>query len=133
MSDSVIVNGQFQDSIRTQLQKVLTSRSFADSDRMQRFLRLTAELALEGRSAEIKEYLIGLEVFDRGAGLDPRNDSIVRVEARRLRDKLRDYYETDGRHDPLVIQFDRGRPVVGRTSAYQFRNATSDIREIGRR
>jgi serine/threonine-protein kinase len=75
---------------------------------MVRFLRLAVERALEGRSDELKEYSIGLEVFDRPASYDPRVDPIVRVEARRLRSKLSAYYKGDGRNDPIVIEFRPG-------------------------
>ena len=63
---------------------------------MVRFLRLAVERALAGQADELKEYLIGVEVFDRKASYDPRVDPIVRVEARRLRAKLKAYYEGDG-------------------------------------
>ena len=66
---------------------------------MVRFLRLTVERALAGQSDELKEYLIGVEVFDRKQSYDPRVDPIVRVEARRLRAKLKAYYEGDGAGD----------------------------------
>src|SRR5689334_3000750 len=71
---------------------------------MARFLRLTVERALAGNADELKEYLIGVEVFDRPATYDPRVDPIVRVEARRLRSKLKSYYEGDGRDDPVVFE-----------------------------
>jgi serine/threonine-protein kinase len=75
---------------------------------MARFLRLAVERVLDGKSAELKEYLIGVEVFDRSESYDPRVDPIVRVEARRLRSKLKTYYESDGREDPIVIDFATG-------------------------
>jgi serine/threonine-protein kinase len=63
---------------------------------------------LEGKAADLKEYLLGVEVFDRKASYDPRVDPIVRVEARRLRSKLKAYYEGDGRTDAIVIEFLKG-------------------------
>ncbi len=78
------------------------------SERLCRFLRLTVERALGGRAAQIKEYTLGREVFDRDAQFDPRVDSIVRVEAARLRRKLREYYQTAGWDDPVVIGFPKG-------------------------
>jgi serine/threonine-protein kinase len=75
---------------------------------MTRFLRLTVEWSLAGKSDELKEYLIGLEVFDRPTSYDPRVDPIVRVEARRLRSKLNAYYQGDGRDDDLVIELRPG-------------------------
>jgi serine/threonine-protein kinase len=66
---------------------------------------------LAGRGQELKEYVIGLEVFDRSTAHDPRLDPIVRVEARRLRTKLRAFYESDGAHDPVLIEYPRGTYV----------------------
>lgn len=75
---------------------------------MVRFLRLTVERSLAGQAGELKEYLLGVEVFDRKASYDPRVDPIVRVEARRLRSKLEAYYDSDGRADPVLIEFASG-------------------------
>ena len=75
---------------------------------MARFLRLAVERSLEGKADQLKEYLIGVEVFDRPASYDPRVDPIVRVEARRLRSKLKSYYEGDGRNDPIQFAFRPG-------------------------
>lgn len=94
--------------VRGQVEKVLSSGIFAASERMCRFLRFAVERSLEGRGAELKEYLLGVEIFDRSASFDPRVDPIVRVEARRLRSKLRSYYETQGRDDGLIIEFPTG-------------------------
>lgn len=100
--------------MRTQLGKILSSRTFTRSERLARFLTFTVEQTLAGRSEEIKEFVIGVEVFDKDASYDPRMDPIVRVEARRLREKLRKYYETDGKSDPICIEFPTGSyvPVV---------------------
>ena len=95
-------------AVRQQVEKILAHSLFMRSERMGRFLRLAVERSLEGRAADLKEYLIGVEVFDRRETYDPRMDPIVRVEARRLRSKLKAYYEGDGRGDPVVIQFVSG-------------------------
>ncbi|HEY1239653.1 MAG TPA: tetratricopeptide repeat protein [Bryobacteraceae bacterium] len=95
-------------AIRRQLDKITAHGLFARSDRMARFLRLAVDRALAGKEVELKEYLIGVEVFDRPHTYDPRVDPIVRVEARRLRSKLKTYYETDGRNDSIVFHFATG-------------------------
>jgi TolB-like protein len=97
--------------VREHASRVLGSRGFSGSGRMSRFLRFVVERTLEGRGEELKEYLIGLEIFDRNESFDPRLDPIVRVEARRLRSKLKTYYETEGREDALVIEVPTGRYV----------------------
>src|SRR6185436_15923884 len=104
-----------------QLEKLLASRQFTRSPRMGRFLRFAVDHALAGTEASIKEYIVGVEVFDRAAGYDPRLDPIVRVEARRLRAKLKHYYASTGRADRVVIEFPRG------AYAPQFRIRGGDV------
>lgn len=97
-----------QDQAGALLSAILSSPQFAQSRRMQRFLALIVERAIAGRAEELKEYTIGVEVFDRPADYDPRIDSIVRVEARRLRRKLREYYAGPGKKDAVVISLPEG-------------------------
>jgi hypothetical protein len=78
------------EQIRSQLTKILGSKIFIQSERLRRFLRLTVERTLAGKPDQIKEYALGRDVFDRGRDFDPRVDSIMRVEARRLRRKMHD-------------------------------------------
>ncbi len=85
-------------------------------------MRFTVEQALRGREDQLKEYVIGVEVFDRNTAYDPRIDPIVRVEARRLRSKLRDYYQTEGRDDALRIEF----PIGGYIPDFQTAAAGSE-------
>jgi len=96
------------ESVRTQLNRILASASFSHSDRLRRFLHFAVEQKLRGEGARLKEYQIGLEVFDRRDTYDPRIDPIVRVEASRLRSKLRDFYSSEGLRDPIVIEFPKG-------------------------
>jgi TolB-like protein len=99
------------DEIRLQLDRLLASEGFANAGRMSGFLRYIVERAIAGESDQVKEYVIGVAVFGRDDQYDPRLDSIVRVEARRLRTKLDEYYAGDGRHDPIVIEMRRGAYV----------------------
>lgn len=99
------------EAVRAQLDKILNSPVFIRSRRLGRFLRFTIDQALEGRQATLKEYLVGVEVFNKLESFDPRIDSIVRVEARRLRSKLEIYYQTDGADDPIVVHFLKGSYV----------------------
>src|SRR5688572_14242450 len=77
--------GVSAEAIRTQLDRILASPGFIHSDRMARFLRFTVDQVLKGHATELKETVLGMEVFDRSSSFDPRTDTIVRVEARRLR------------------------------------------------
>ncbi len=107
--------------MRRHVDKIICSRFFARSVRLSRFLRFTTEHALAGTSEQVKEYLVGVEVFDRKPDYDPRVDPIVRVEARRLRTKLKAYYSADGRTDDLVIDYPKGAytPIFRQPSATQ--------------
>ncbi len=75
---------------------------------MSRFLRFVVERQLEGRDSELKESLIGIEVFGRRPGFDTQQDSTVRSEAARLRARLAEYYGGEGSADPLVIELPKG-------------------------
>jgi TolB-like protein len=95
-------------AIRQQLQRILGHSLFSAARRQSQFLQFVVERTLEGNASEIKESLIGVEVYGRDPSYDPKSDSIVRAEASRLRAKLREYYETDGRNDPLRIELRKG-------------------------
>ena len=100
--------------IREQLGRILESTPFVQSRRRQRFLEYVVHETLAGRGERLKGYSIALEVFGRPDTFDPVADPIVRIEAGRLREKLRVYYDTDGRNDPIRIALPRGtyRPRI---------------------
>lgn len=89
--------------------RILTAGPFVNSDRVSRFLTYVVNTALEGRINDLKESSIGVAVFDRDPSYDPKADPIVRVEARRLRVKLEQYYEGEGKDDPVLIAVPKGR------------------------
>jgi len=92
--------------IGLELQRILASDEFRASQRSQTFLRYLVEKSLQ--NAVPKEYEIAVEVFGRGPDYDPAVDATVRVEAGRLRGRLRDYYATEGMADPIVIEIPKG-------------------------
>lgn len=98
-------------AIREELLRILESPMFAQSERLSQFLRFTVENTIEGKIESLKEYAIGTEVYNRKPPYDPRDDSIVRSEARRLRTKLKEYYESIGKHDPIFIYYRPGSYV----------------------
>ena len=108
-----------EDLIRAELARVLESPIFAQSERLGRFLRFAVEHAISGSEDGLKEYVIGTEVYDRKPPYHPSQDSIVRTEARRLRTKLKEYYESEGKDNPIFIYFRPGsyipvfRPKAG--------------------
>lgn len=108
-------NGKNSDTVRAHVARITSSELFAGADRLCRFLRFTVEAKLGGRDADVKEYTLGREVFDRGDDYDPRLDPIVRVEARRLRSRLIEYYSGPGRTEALRLDYPKGSylPVIG--------------------
>src|SRR5512143_148437 len=88
--------------VRAALAQVLRSSPFARAPQLRRLLPFLVDETLAGRSERLKEYVIGLEVFARPSSYDPRVDSLVRVEARRLRTALASYYSGEGSGDGIV-------------------------------
>src|SRR5262245_13385306 len=104
--------------VRDQLERILSSPGFAQNERLSNFLRFIVEQELEGNAHELKESLIGVEVFRRTPGYDPKRDSIVRTEAAKLRDRLAKYYAGEGAADPVRIDLPKGGyvPVFQRSN-----------------
>src|ERR1043166_7535025 len=100
-----------EDQVRRELEALIASPVLANSAQLCRFLRHIVERTLIGDAASLKEPLLGAEVFDRGNRFDPRNDPVGRVEARRLRTKLEQYYSTSGGRDGVVIRLPKGTYV----------------------
>ena len=99
---------------RPQLARILASRTFHQADRLKRFLAFIVEETLSGRGGQLKEFLLGIEVFGKDARFDPRTDPIVRVQARRLRVRLARYYSDEGQEDEVLVDLPKGgyAPVI---------------------
>jgi hypothetical protein len=108
-------------SIHEQLERILNTPPLVSSPSLSRFLRYVVEETAAGRGAAIKEYTLGLNVFDRGDEFNPRLDPIVRVQARNLRSRLEKYYETVGAEDPVRIELPKGTYVP----VFHFRTAAT--------
>lgn len=91
-----------------QLEKLLGSRTLQGSESLKAFLRFVVTKAVDNQEASLKEYTIAVEVFGRSKKYDSRSDSVVRVQAGRLRSKLQEYYATEGKHDKLLIDLPKG-------------------------
>ena len=92
-----------------QLAILTESTAFAGAPRLTRLLRYLVMAELNGEGADLNQSRIAQEVMDRGTEFDPSVDSVVRVEAGRLRTKLRDYYADEGREDPVRFDLPKGR------------------------
>lgn len=91
-----------------QIQKILHSASFRNASMLQHLLQYLAAKAYDSDSETLKEYTIGVEAFSRPQDFDPKTDTIVRVQIHRLRQKLKEYYDSDGIHDPIWIDIPKG-------------------------
>ena len=100
--------------IEAHLGRIAESRHFADTTRLKRFLIHIVTETLEGRSETLKGYALGVDVFDKPADFDPGTDTIVRVQASKLRARLEAYYAQEGRGDRLRIKLPKGQyvPVI---------------------
>ena len=127
-----------QEAIRHQLDRILHSGPFHQSQRRQRFLEYLVNETLAGRGERLKGYNVALEVFDRPETFDPILDPIVRIEAARLREKLREYYGADGQGDPIRIDLPKGtytphiefRPACNTWSSTRSTGATTPDRRL---
>ncbi len=97
---------------RAELESVLSSTLFVRSPRLSRLLQYLCTKYLDGATEEVKEYQIGVEVLGRPPSFDPAEDAAARVEAHRLRKRLREYYETEGRTHSLRIEVPLGHYAV---------------------
>ena len=105
------LGGLSEDDIQAELRRVLDGDAFKRSRRLQRFLRYITDLALAGQEDNINEYLIGMEVFDRGSDYNPGADSVVRRQAHSLRQKLGEYYSSQGKDNPIRIDVPLGHYI----------------------
>jgi serine/threonine-protein kinase len=114
---------------KQQLTRILASRTFHQADRLKRFIGFIVEETIAGRGNQLKEFLIGMEVFGKDARFDPRTDPIVRVQARRLRVRLARYYSEEGQDDDLLIDIPKGgyAPVIKRNTVQPKRLVTAAL------
>jgi hypothetical protein len=108
------------DANQVQIQRIVLSKAFKTSEVHRNLLNYLAEKSLAGTAQNLKEYTVGLDVFGKPATYDPRQESVVRMHVGRLRQKLTEYYRTEGQDDPVIVDLPKGaftltfapRPVV---------------------
>lgn len=105
--------------VQQQLARIANSNTFRGAGRLRRFLEFIVTEALSERKDQIKEYVVGVAVFDKPDTFDPRTDPIVRVQARRLRALLERYYREEGESAELLIELPKGgyAPVFSERAA----------------
>src|SRR5260370_28953965 len=95
-----------------QIDTLVASKELHGADSLCKLLRYLANHALDFPGEHLKEYKIATEVFGRSSDFDPQLDSIIRVQAGRLRSKLAKYYESEGADDPIVVDLPKGSYVL---------------------
>jgi hypothetical protein len=105
----VATGAQSAVTARAQLERVLHSEAFRNSDSLRHLLAYLGEKALTAPNEEIKEYTIGIEACGKPSSYDPQKDASVRVQVGRLRGKLEDYYGAEGAADPIILELPKGR------------------------
>ena len=110
-ADSVVDQSAMppSEACQRQVKRILRSVTFRNAATLQQLLRFLTAYALVGNNTEsLKEYTIGVEAFGRPQDFDPKTDTIVRVQIHRLRQKLREYYDSDGERDPILVAIPKG-------------------------
>jgi len=117
LAGEVSASGVQAGAVQAELERVLAAGTLRDSEMLKRFLRYVVEQTLAGQADHLKEYRLGIDVFDRAETFDPRLDPVVRMAAGRLRKKLFEYYESDGRQDCIRIDVPKGGYAASFVSA----------------
>ncbi len=103
--------GVSEEAVKDQLAKLIVSPELARRPVLRHFLSFVVEKVLAGRAHEVKEYTVAIEVFGRRESFDASKDSIVRIQAGRLRRALERYYASCSGHDPVKIEIPKGSYV----------------------
>jgi hypothetical protein len=93
---------------QAQVRRILQSKAFRTSEVHRNLLNYLAEKSLSGEASTLKEYTVGLDVFQKPESYDPRQESVVRMHMARLRQKLAEYYRTEGADDAVIVDLPKG-------------------------
>lgn len=96
------------EATNAQVQRILQSKTFRTSEVHRNLLTYLADKSMAGDTESLKEYTVGLDVFGKPASYDPRQESTVRMHVARLRQKLAEYYRTEGVDDPILVDLPKG-------------------------
>src|ERR1700687_2946141 len=96
------------EATHAQIQRILQSKAFRTSEIHRTLLSYLAEKSVSGTADGLKEYTVGLDVFAKPDSYDPRQESTVRMHVARLRQKLGEYYRTEGVDDPVLVDLPKG-------------------------
>ncbi len=96
------------DAARAQVERIFQSRIFRNSDVLRHLLSYLVDASLAGTADELKEYTVAVDALNKPSSYDPRQESAVRMQLARLRQKLGEYYRTEGAEDPIVLDLPKG-------------------------
>jgi hypothetical protein len=114
---------------REELKRLLESKYFAKAKKKSRFLEFVCEQTFLGNAEKLNEYLVGIEIYERGPGFNPQDDPIVRVQAHEIRRALKRYYEEEGKDSSLRIDLPPGHyvPVFSKPSHQEGAEVVSPV------
>ncbi|HUI78651.1 MAG TPA: hypothetical protein VLY24_12060 [Bryobacteraceae bacterium] len=95
-------------SSQAQIERILQSKTLRLSEVQRRLLTYLAERSLAGEADDLKEYAVGIDALGKPSSYDPRQESVVRMHVARLRQKLAEYYRTEGAADPVLVDLPKG-------------------------
>src|SRR5271168_4935560 len=95
--------------LQSQVERILRSDEFRSSQVLRRLLKFLAEKSALGEADQLKEYAVAIDGLGKPHSYDPRHNSAVRIQVGRLRQKLAEYYRTEGKDDEFVVDLTRGR------------------------
>lgn len=123
-------NNRVQDERLLALQRLLQSRTLANSEAIRRVLKYVVEASVAGRASDIKEYTIATEALGRPEAFDPKVDNSVRVQMQRLRKKLDEYYSKEGAQDALRISIPTGHYTPQYEALFPAKTAGKTIERV---
>jgi hypothetical protein len=96
-------------ALLSQVERILLSNEFRSSEVLRRLLRFLAEKSAAGEADQLKEYVVAIDGLGKNPSYDPQQNSAVRIQVGRLRQRLAEYYRTEGKADELIIDLPKGR------------------------
>src|ERR1700751_2182736 len=95
--------------LQSQINRILHSDEFRSCEVLRRLLAYLGEKAASGEADKLKEYVVAIEGLGKPPSYDPQQNSAVRIQVGRLRQKLAEYYRNEGINDPLIVDLPKGR------------------------
>lgn len=98
-----------RDGMLGQVERIVHSDTLRNAEALRRLLKFLAEKSASGEADELKEYTVGVDGLGRPVSYDPRHDAAARIQVGRLRQKLSEYYRTEGKNDAMIVDLPKGQ------------------------